>query len=37
MDYILLDEKLKFKQKTIIRDSFNNKYPSDHFPVLVEA
>jgi endonuclease/exonuclease/phosphatase family metal-dependent hydrolase len=36
IDYILPHEDLKVKDYSIIRDNFKNRFPSDHFPILVQ-
>ncbi len=37
MDWILLDSSFTVKAVRIIRDSFNGRYPSDHFPYLADV
>lgn len=37
IDYILCSEEIKIKSTSIIRDTFNGGYPSDHYPVLSEV
>ena len=34
IDWILVTSQLKIRNMVIIHDSFDNRYPSDHFPVL---
>lgn len=36
IDYIFLNKMVEVKKYTVITDSKNNRYPSDHLPVLVE-
>ncbi|WP_078382171.1 endonuclease/exonuclease/phosphatase family protein [Sutcliffiella halmapala] len=34
IDYIFSDDRVQFVSTTIIRDSFDGGYPSDHYPIL---
>jgi endonuclease/exonuclease/phosphatase family metal-dependent hydrolase len=36
MDWILVSEDFQVKEARVIRDSFGGRYPSDHFPYVVE-
>ncbi|MBW2094627.1 MAG: endonuclease, partial [Deltaproteobacteria bacterium] len=36
IDWILVSPHFRIKDAAIIRDHFNGRYPSDHFPYLVD-
>jgi len=36
LDYIFIDPDYEVKEYTILKKDFNGKYPSDHYPIIVQ-
>lgn len=37
IDYIFVDKKIEVLKYGVLTDSYDNKYPSDHQPVVIKA